>query len=78
MTYNEFIRALRAVAKKYEGKPVATFEINISAMATDAADHIERLREESNRQKAEIERFADIGKMYSRNRSGNLNRVSWI
>lgn len=57
MTDNEFIRALRAVAKKYEGKPVATFEINISAMATDAADRIERLCDEINRQKAENERL---------------------
>lgn len=55
MTDNEIIKALRAVAKKYEGKPVATFETNISNMATDAADRIERLCDEINRQKAEIE-----------------------
>lgn len=54
MTDIEFIQALRAVAKKYEGKPVATFETNISNMATDAADRIERLCDEINRQKAEI------------------------
>lgn len=65
MTDEQIINALREVAKKYEGKPVATFETNISNMATDAADHIERLCDEINRQKAEIERFADIGKMYS-------------
>lgn len=61
MTDNEFIQALRAVAKKYEGKPVATFETNISNMATDAADHIERLCDEINRQNAEIERLENSG-----------------
>lgn len=65
MTDEKIINALREVAKKYEGKPVATFETNISNMATDAADHIERLCDEINRQTAEIELFADIGKMYS-------------
>lgn len=60
MTDNEFIRALRTVAKKYEGKPVATCETNISNMATDAADRIERLCDEIKRQKAEIERLIDL------------------
>lgn len=59
MTDNEIIKALRAVAKKYEDKPVATFEINIRSMTTDAADHIERLCDEINRQKAEIERWKE-------------------
>lgn len=72
MTNNEITTALRAVAEKYKGKFVATFETNINAMATDAANHIERLCDENNFLKAEIERlqkeyerFADIGKMYS-------------
>lgn len=60
MTDEQIINALREVAKKYEGKPVATFETNISNMATDAADHIERLCDEINRQKAEIERLTDL------------------
>ena len=57
MTNDEMIVALRAVAKNYEGKFVATFETNINAMATDAADHIERLCDENNFLKAEIERL---------------------
>ena len=55
MTDNEIVIALRAVAKNYEGKFVRTFETNINAMATDAADHIERLSDENNCLKAEIE-----------------------
>lgn len=55
MTQYDIIRELRAVAKKHEGKHLATFETNINAMATDAANHIERLCDEINRQKAEIE-----------------------
>lgn len=65
MTDIEFIQALRAVAKKYEGKPVATFETNISNMATDAADRIERLCDEINRQKAENERKDRILESYA-------------
>lgn len=57
MTDNEIVVALRAVAKRYEGKPLRTFETNINAMATDAANHIERLSEENNFLKAEIERL---------------------
>lgn len=57
MTDNEIVIALRAVAKNYEGKFVRTFETNISAMATDAADHIESLCNENNFLKAEIERL---------------------
>ena len=57
MTDNEIVIALRAVAKSYEGKPLRTFETNINAMATDAANHIERLYEENNLLKAEIERL---------------------
>ena len=60
MTDNEIVIALRAVAEKYKGKFVATCETNISEMATDAANHIERLCEENNRQKAEIERLEEI------------------
>lgn len=60
MTNNEIVIALRAVAEKYKGKFVATFETNISEMATDAANHIERLCEEINRQKAEIERLKNL------------------
>lgn len=55
MTDNEIVIALRAVAEKYKEKFVATCETNISAMATDAADHIERLCEEINCQKAELD-----------------------
>lgn len=55
-TDDEIIKALREAAKKYEGKTVATCETNISNMATDAADHIERLRNEINRQNAWIEK----------------------
>ena len=76
MTDIEFIQALRAVAKKYEGKPVATCETNISNMATDAADRIERLCDEINRQKAEIDHFADIGKMYSEVRSDAIREFA--
>lgn len=57
MTDNEIVIALRAVAKNYERKFVRTFETNISAMATDAADHIEKLCDENNFLKAEIERL---------------------
>ena len=57
MTNEQMIRELRAVAKKYEGKHVFTFETNIHLMATDAANHIEGLCDEINRQKAEIERL---------------------
>ena len=60
MTNNEIVIALRSVAEKYKGKFVATFETNINAMATDAADHIERLCEENNFLKAEIKRLKDI------------------
>ncbi|MBO5037728.1 MAG: hypothetical protein J6D42_11700 [Clostridia bacterium] len=60
MTDNEIVIALRAVAEKYKGKFVRTFETNINAMATDAADHIERLCDENNFLKAEIERLKDI------------------
>ena len=54
MTDNEMIRELRAVAKKYERKHVFTFETNIHLMATDAANRIESLCDEINRQKAEL------------------------
>ena len=57
MKDNEIVIALRAVAKSYEGKPLRTFETNINAMATDAANHIERLGEENNILKAEVERL---------------------
>ena len=57
MTNEQMIRELRAVAKKYEGKHVFTFETNIHLMATDAANRIESLCDEINRQKAEIERL---------------------
>ncbi len=59
MTSEQMIRELRAVAEKYKDKPLATFETNINAMATDAANHIESLCSEINRQKAEIERLQD-------------------
>lgn len=57
MTDNEIVIALRAVAEKYKGKFVRTFETNINAMATDAADRIESLCNEINRREAEIERL---------------------
>ena len=65
MTNEQMIRELRAVAKKYEGKHVFTFETNIHLMATDAANHIEGLCEEINRQKAEIERLSGIIESYA-------------
>lgn len=57
MTNEQMIRELRAVAEKYKGKHVFTFETNIYLMATDAANRIESLCDELNRQKAEIEKL---------------------
>ena len=64
MNDNDIIKALREVARKYEGKPVATCETNISNMATDAADHIERLCDEIKRQQTEIERLREAYSIY--------------
>lgn len=55
MTNEQMIRELRAVAEKYRGKQTYTFDTNINLMATDAANRIESLCNEINRQKAEIE-----------------------
>jgi hypothetical protein len=56
MTNEQMIRELRAVAEKYKGKHVFTCETNVNLMATDAANRIESLCDEVNRQKAEIDR----------------------
>lgn len=64
MTNEQMIRELRAVAEKYKGKHVFTCETNINLMATDAANRIESLCDEINRQKAEVERLTEIIKSY--------------
>ena len=53
-TDNQIISELRDVAKKYEGKHLDTFETDINAMATDAANHIEILAEELKQDKQEV------------------------
>lgn len=75
MTNDEIIIALRAVAKNYEGKFVRTFETNINAMATDAADHIERLCDENNFLKAEIERLQKANERFEKEFDSYYARV---
>lgn len=63
MTNEQMIRELRAVAEKYKGKHVFTCETNINLMATDAANRIQSLCDEINRQKAEIDDLIEIAFM---------------
>jgi hypothetical protein len=46
---NQISRQLKAVAERYKGHTYYTGEVNVSDMATDAANEIDRLEEDNDR-----------------------------
>jgi hypothetical protein len=53
MNADEIVRALRCVQEKHKNDHLLTFQINVSAMARDAADMIESLQAELNKTRLE-------------------------